>query len=191
MSLLQGMHDKSDEELVDLTLQDSANFIFLMNRYEEKLLRYIRRISNSSLEDAEDILQESYMKIYQSLRGFDPKLKFSSWAYRIVHNQVISEFRKKKARPLFYFAEIIDKMLAVVSEDDSVMKRIDTKLEKDHVLKIINSLDKKYREVLYLKFIEEKSYDEISDILQKPMGTIATLINRAKKKFKKEYEKHK
>jgi len=189
MSLSPEFIDKSDEELVDLTLENSANFIFLMNRYEEKLLRYIRRISNSSLEDAEDVLQESFLKIYQSLHGFDSKLKFSSWAYRVVHNQVISEFRKKKARPLFYFAEIVDEMLTGIVEENSVTKNIDSRLEKDKVLKIINSLDKKYREVMCLKYIEEKSYDEISDILQKPMGTIGTLVNRAKKKFKKEYDK--
>ncbi|MBU1895559.1 sigma-70 family RNA polymerase sigma factor [Patescibacteria group bacterium] len=183
--------DKTDEDLVKLSLIDSNNFVLLMNRYENKFLRYIRRISNSNHEDAEDILQDSFIKMYQNLNAFDPKLKFSSWAYRITHNQVISEYRKKKSRPLFYFSEIVDEMLTSLKEGNSLEDKIDADLQNKKILKIINELDKKYREVMHLKFIENKTYEEISDILQKPIGTVGTLINRAKKKFKKEYERDK
>ena len=65
-------------------------------------------------------------------------------------------------------------------------KEIDLITDKQLITDILNSLDYKYKEILELKFLEEKDYREISDILKKPLGTIATLINRAKKQFKKE-----
>jgi RNA polymerase sigma-70 factor (ECF subfamily) len=68
-------------------------------------------------------------------------------------------------------------------------KQIDILANKEIILDIISSLDYKYREVLELKFLEEKDYNEISDILKKPKGTIATLINRAKKQVRDELQK--
>src|SRR3989339_1384271 len=99
MDNLQDLSQKTDEELVSLSLQNQDNYLFLIRRYQDKLLRYIQRISNVSLEDAEDILQEVFIKVYYKLNDFDPDLKFSSWIYRITHNQVISHYRKTQARP--------------------------------------------------------------------------------------------
>ena len=70
--------NKSDEDLVVLTLKNRDVFLYLMRRYEAPLLRYIRRIAGVNIEEAEDILQESFIKAYQNLNDFDPKLKFSS-----------------------------------------------------------------------------------------------------------------
>jgi RNA polymerase sigma-70 factor, ECF subfamily len=180
--------DKSDEELVALTLQDQEYFLVLMNRYEKKLMSYIIRISGMKYEDAEDILQDVFVKIYYNLNNFDPKLKFSSWIYRIAHNQTISEFRKRKARPVQYFQE---EDLVRFVDNFEIDKSIDNILLRESMEKIFSKMDKKYRDVLVLKFLEEKDYNEISDILKKPVGTIGTLINRGKKKFKKEFDKSK
>ncbi|PIZ73055.1 hypothetical protein COY06_05820, partial [Candidatus Peregrinibacteria bacterium CG_4_10_14_0_2_um_filter_41_8] len=65
-----------------------------MQRYEGRLLAYINRLINVSNGEAEDILQEVFIKTYQNLNGFDLNLKFSTWVYRITYNQVISFFRK-------------------------------------------------------------------------------------------------
>ncbi|PIU78076.1 MAG: hypothetical protein COS72_03485, partial [Candidatus Moranbacteria bacterium CG06_land_8_20_14_3_00_43_56] len=91
--------EKTDEELVALTLKNQDFFSCIVERYEAKLTRYIRRISAATQEDAEDLLQEIFVKVYRNLYGFDPSLKFSSWIYRIAHNQVISQWRKTKSRP--------------------------------------------------------------------------------------------
>jgi RNA polymerase sigma-70 factor (ECF subfamily) len=68
---------KTDEEIVVLSLKNQEFFTYLIERYEEKLFRYIRRISNTTQEDAEDILQESFLKCYRNLNGFDTKLSKS------------------------------------------------------------------------------------------------------------------
>lgn len=177
----------SDEELVRLTLKKQDIFLYLMQRYEQKLLRYIRRISNLDPDDAQDILQEVFIKTYNNLNDFDPSLKFSSWIYRITHNQVISNFRKLKARPQKILWDDNEEFIKNIASEFNLEKEIDGKLDRQVILQILDKLDFKYKETLELRFLEDKSYQEISDILKKPAGTVATLINRAKKQFKNNY----
>jgi len=183
------IQQKSDSELVALTLEDQKYFAYLIDRYEAPLMRYIFKVSNSSREEAEDVLQESFIKIYYNLNGFDQGLKFSSWAYRIVHNQVISTYRKDKARPQGHSWTIDDDLMRVLASDLDTKRDVELSYLKQNIEQVFDQMDVKYREVLVLKFIEQKDYKEISDILQKPMGTVGTLINRAKKSFKKEADK--
>jgi RNA polymerase sigma factor (sigma-70 family) len=89
----------SDEDLIILTLENANHFSYIVERYQAKLLFYICRISGVSHEDAEDMLQEIFLKMYSNMNSFTPGLKFSSWVYRIAHNHVISSFRKKKRGP--------------------------------------------------------------------------------------------
>ncbi len=180
--------NKTDEQIVVLTLKNQDYYLCLMKRYEAKLLNYILKISNINREDAEDVLQEVFIKAYQNLNDFDLNYKFSNWIYSIAHNATISAFRKKKVRPQTVFWE--DKDLNNILE--STLNVENTSLQKltyKQILKIINRLPLKYKDVLILKFMEGKDYREISDILHKPMGTIATLINRAKKSLKQELKK--
>ena len=180
--------NKTDEQIVVLTLKNQDYYLCLMKRYEAKLLNYILKISNINREDAEDILQEVFIKTYQNLNDFDLNYKFSNWIYSIAHNATISAFRKKKVRPQTVSWE--DKDLNNILE--STLDVENTSLQKltyKQILKIINRLPLKYKDVLILKFMEGKDYREISDILHKPMGTIATLINRAKKSLKQELKK--
>ncbi|MDD5290768.1 MAG: RNA polymerase sigma factor [Patescibacteria group bacterium] len=187
----KNFREKTDEELVSLALADQDNFLYLMRRYEGKLLAYILRISSFSHDEAEDILQEVFIKIYENLNDFDTSLKFSSWAYRITHNQVISHYRKAKVRPQNLPMDINDKILANLSSDLDIEKRVEISYLRKAIENVLANLDIKYREVLVLKFLEERSYQEISDILKKPMGTVATLINRAKREFKEELDRQK
>lgn len=176
---------KTDNELVKLSLGNPDYFSCLTRRYEEKLLYYIMRISKFRKEEAEDILQDVFIKTYYNLNGFDPDLKFSSWIYRIAHNQIVSEIRKKSIRPTVSLEkEDIDKF----EDAFDVVKDIDNSFDRENIDKAISNLDEKYREVLILRFLDEKDYVEIADILKKPVSTVGNLIARGKKLFKKEYE---
>lgn len=177
---------KSDEELAGLALDNQGYFLFLIKRYEGKLLKYILRISNVSFEEAEDILQDVFIKVYQNLNDFDLSLKFSSWIYRITHNQVINNFRKNKARPESVAEALDDKMINKLASGLNIEREVDVFYLRKSINGVLAAMDEKYREVLVLKFLEEKNYNEISDILKKPAGTIASLINRAKNNFKEE-----
>lgn len=176
---------KKDYELVALTLEDSAYFAHIIDRYRRQLQHYIRRISGLGAEDSEDVLQEVFIKIYKNLNGFNQKLKFSSWAYRIAHNTTMSEMRKRKVRPISY---VEPEDLVRIADQLDISDEVEKNDEKNEIKGLLGQLDKKYRDVLVLKFLEEKDYKEISDILKIPEGTVATRINRAKKQFKKLYE---
>lgn len=179
---------KTDEQIVVLTLKNQEYYLCLMKRYEARLLNYILKISNISREDGEDILQEVFIKAYQNLNGFDLNYKFSNWIYSIAHNATISAFRKKKLHPQIVSWEEKDLNSILESTLDAENNSLQ-KLTYKHILKIMNQLPLKYKEVLILKFVEGKDYQEMCDILHKPMGTIATLINRAKKALKQELKK--
>ena len=181
-----GLENQKDEDLIPLILKNGDYFVYLVDRYEKKLSRYIKRIAGLNHQDTEDVLQNIFLKVYQNLNDFDVSLKFSSWIYRISHNEIISFWRKTKARPQFIGGEEIDEFLHNIASEINTGKEIEDKNLRDDIKKILAKIDLKYREVLILKSLEEKSYEEISDILKKPMGTVATLINRAKKQFKKE-----
>lgn len=175
--------DKTDEELVSLSLKDPNNYLYLMKRYENKLLYYIQRISNLSKEDAEDVLQETFVSVYQNLEDFDSTFKFSSWIYRITHNKTISFIRKANARPKsadIEDREILDNLITSKEMELDVHNQ----MLKERLMDEINKMDIKYKSVLVLRFIEGKDYTEISDILKIPINTVGTFINRAKKILK-------
>lgn len=176
----------SDTELVKLTLVNQDNFVYLVDRYKGKLSSYVKRLTNANNEDAEDILQEVFIKVYLNLNDFNKDLKFSSWIYRITHNQVISGHRKIKARPEGYAVDLDDQLAKSLADEIDIKGQVDNKILQTTINQVLDKLDAKYRDVLVLKFLEEKSYQEISDILKKPLGTVASLMNKAKLEFKLE-----
>jgi len=176
----------SDEEVVILALKNQDNFVLLINRYKSKLFNYIRRITSVRDEDAEDLLQEIFLKVYLNLNDFDPDLKFSSWIYAIARNQIISQHRRLNARAEGHSVTLEDDNVNRIISNFNMEKELDNSYLKDKVAKVLYSLPEKYREVLVLKFLEEKNYQEISDIIKKPSGTVGSLMNKAKSEFKKE-----
>jgi RNA polymerase sigma-70 factor (ECF subfamily) len=180
--------EKSDQELVQLTLKEQDNFLYIVNRYEKKLLHFILRISNVSVEEAKDLLQEIFIKIYQNLNAYDLSLKFSSWIYRIARNHVISHYRKNKNKQTISSSEINEETLNNLASEFDIIKEIDHQILKQNISRSLNQIEDKYREVIVLKYFEEKNYQEISDIIKKPTGTVATYLNRGKKQFKKTYK---
>ena len=171
----------SDLQMVQKSLEDIEYFSCLYKKYEPILQRYIKRISFSSKEETEDILQEAYIKIWRNLYDFDQSLKLSSWIYRIVHNETISFWRKKTSYGKDQVVELDENLFKGLSSE---FEAEDQQEEKSIVIQeVLQLLPIKYREVLVLKFFEMMSYEEISDVLKIPEGTVATRINRAKKAF--------
>ncbi len=183
---IESCDSKTDNDLVQMAILDPESFMCLSKRYEEKLLRYITRISKFSRTDAEDVLQEVFIKTYYNLNGFDPELKFSSWIYRIAHNETISAIRKKVVRPTVSL-ELGD--IERFTDAFDMAKELDNSFDRKIIDEALSNLDEKYREVLVLRFLDEKDYVEIADILKKPVSTVGNLILRGKKLFKEEYKK--
>lgn len=176
---------QTDQELVTATLIDKNKFSLIIHKYEEQLLRYVRRLGCRDEGDASDVLQEIFIKVFMNLNDYDQRLKFSSWIYRIAHNETISFFRKKNSRPrvLDYSTEDAAIFFENLADENNPIDIIQNSDDVQIVKEIFSVIDTKYREALTLRFLEEKTYEEIGDILRIPEGTVATLISRGKKEF--------
>lgn len=182
---------KNDQELVLAALFDKRAFSEIVQKYEMPIRRYVRRLGCADGNDIEDVMQEIFIKVFINLNGYDSDLKFSSWLYRIAHNETISFFRKKNVRPdvLNLNAEDTETFFTQLADDKNFIELADREDDVRIVRDVLLTIGQKYKEILMLRFLEEKSYTEISDILKIPEGTVATLINRGKKELKIALEK--
>lgn len=168
----------TDEEIVLKTRTlNSDYYSYIISRYQNKLIRYAKSIVRDENQSV-DIVQESFIKAYTNLNGFDIKRKFSSWIYRIVHNEALNLIKKNKNT--FNIPEDFDIESDLDIEEDYFKKEL-----LEEINNCLDQISILYREPLFLFYIEQNSYEEISDILRIPMGTVATRINRAKKILKK------
>lgn len=188
---------ETDEELAKKSVTDRSAFDELINRYEQKLRRYVSRMilssPNKDEDEIDDILQDTFIKTYKNIADFDTSLSFSSWIYRIARNETISVLRKHKR---FFFFERESKdtddgeifgtdHLEYFNVPPNQAEDFDESINKEQIKKVLSFMDQKYRDILVLRYFEEKDYTEISDILKKPPGTVATLLRRAKVQFEK------
>ena len=183
----EDIQNKTDEELVELAKTSPDLYIFLVERYEDKILRYIGRITNYPKETVQDLGQEIFLKAYENINDFDSELKFSSWLYRIAHNHTISYWRKNKKEQGTISWDENESLKNIIESDEDLVRELDNKLVGDRIKDVLSLLKPIYKEVLVLKYIEGKDYQEISDIIKKPMGTVGTLILRAKKEFREKW----
>jgi len=176
----------TDEQIAQQVQKIPEMFGFLIDRYEEKLDRYIFRQTGLSKDLRNDVLQDVFVKAYQNIASFDTNQSFNSWIYRICHNTIINDWkRNKKYREGLSFEDDSNIFLQKIANDDESWKFTELNIEKDRIDNALSKLSTKYQSILVLRFYEEKSYGEISDILHIPEGTVATHLYRAKKSLEK------
>lgn len=185
----QDLEKRSDEELASLVLNDKELYSYLVRRYENRLLRYIVRISGVDRDDAEDILQEAFINAYRNLHSFDCDRKFSSWIYRIAHNSTISDARKRKVRQRYLIPGVEMELFERIASDEDVVRDAERKMEAEELRLLLARLNEQHRDIIVLYYLEEMSYSEISDVLRIPVGTVGTRLMRAKKAFRKIIDK--
>lgn len=171
----------SDAELAQQSLENRMMFGFLIDRYEQKLFRYIMRITNATKEDAEDVLQDVFIKVYENLRNYDPRLSFSAWIYRICYHQVVSNHRKSQARVHGHSIAVDESIIKNIASDFDLEKEVDQRFLKEHVHEILEKTPEKHRQLLVLKYFEDLNYEEIADVIKKPPTHIGTMLARARK----------
>ncbi|MDD5083541.1 MAG: RNA polymerase sigma factor [Candidatus Moranbacteria bacterium] len=184
MDDIHEFENKTDEEIVELVPQDKEFFGALIRRYEGKLTRYVRRIGGGTKEAVEDVVQNIFIKVYVNLKSFRRGQKFSSWLYGIAHNECIDYWRRNKRHNSISLDENTE-LASVLATDENIEEDLFKKEERAAVQKILSRLPIKFKEVLVLRYLEDKDYQEISDILKKPVSTVGTLIHRAKAQLKK------
>jgi len=168
----------SDEEVARrVQAGEIESFAILVERYENKIKRYARKFL-SGFEDIEDLVQGVFLKAYVNIRSFDTSKKFSSWLYRIAHNEFINAIKKKGKEPVSFFDFDIF-FPHPVSADNA-----DNDLNREEIRRMIGDcllkLKPKYREPIVLYFLEELSYKEIADVLHIPVSTVGVRLQRGK-----------
>ena len=172
----------TDEKLMSLFQSGDENaYIVLVNRYKDKLINFIYHYLKDS-ESAEDVVQETMIKLYQKKHYYKEIAKFSTWLYTIAKNLANTELRKRKSRKttlLSHFSND-DKTYEIPSDDLEIGQQVQTDVVNEIIKNAVNQLSEKFKTVIILRDIQEISYEEISEIIGIPIGTVKSRINRAR-----------
>lgn len=171
----------SDQKVITSVLTgDLHDFEQLIIRYQDKLISYAQTIVGD-YPQAQDVVQQSFIKVYRNLRNYNPKYKFSSWIYRIVHNQAVNSI--KKNRPVLSL-DFADWLAELIPGSINLEKEAVTEETKRMVKHCLNALPLKYKDVLILYYLQDTKYKDISHILKIPINTVGVRIKRGKKLLK-------
>ena len=189
------MQEKNpDIELIQRALEnDQQAYTEILKKYRAPLYNLLYRMVRNKIE-TEDLVQEAFIKAFNSLASFNDDYAFSTWLYKIAINNCIDHFRKKKLKTYPIDKPIESKDGNIKREFPDVSYRPDNSLlskEKGKLIEdAIQNLPVKYRTAIILRHTEDKTYEEISEIMQIPLGTVKARIFRAREMLKKQL-KHK
>ncbi len=170
----------TDEERVSAAQRgEEEAFGQIISRYQGKIYSYVYRLTNHG-EEATDITQDVFVKAYKHLQTVDTERKFSSWLYRIAHNESVNWLKKKSRARIESLEAHVEQGHQVASKSDVAAQYMQEE-EQRYVREAIDQLPARYRQVMELRYIHQHSYQEISVALDKPLNTVGTLINRAKR----------
>ena len=183
------LREFEDSQLVDAYLQGNRYaFHELTNRYQGRLLNFIYRTIGDR-DRAEDLVQETFVRVYRHLHRFDPTKKFSTWIYTIASNLAKNELRNRSRNPLVLFQTIKKNWDAdhrPLEWEDHTYKPDDLYRKrhlKELVEKAVAELPEHHRIVFVLRELEGKTYEEIADITGCNLGTVKSRLNRARNNF--------
>ena len=181
--------EATDSEVVQASLDgDSTAFGELVRRYDQRLLNFVYR-TIVDRERGEDLVQETFVRVYRHLHRFDQSKKFSTWIYTIASNLAKNELRNRSRNPLVLFQTLKKNWDA----DHRPLEWEDTQYKPDdlfrkrhlraQVEKAVSQLPEHHRVVFVLREMEGKTYEEIADITNCNLGTVKSRLNRARNNF--------
>ena len=180
---LDSVSDKTDEQLVDAFKNgDEKAFEIIIYRYKHRLTRLAWSVVHNE-DDAMDIVQESFIKVYRKLHSFQGTSKLYTWLYRIVMNHSIDYVRK---RPSAVIVPVDEMMHEPASKDKSMRPDINL-LNKELNKKIFEAVDKlpeKQKKAVILREVEDLSYNEIAEIMSCTVGTVMSRLYYAREKLR-------
>jgi RNA polymerase sigma-70 factor (ECF subfamily) len=178
----------TDEELISrFQSGDAYAFDLLVRRYKDPLLNFIYRFLGDLVE-AEDIVQETFFRVYKNKHYYKEVAKFSTWIYTIAGNLAKTELRRRKRRKVFSIHKetATEKELELPDLKSDPEKEVNTVVTEKIIQKAITSLPQKFRQVIVLRDIQGFSYEEISSIIKVPLGTVKSRVNRARLKLQED-----
>ena len=172
----------SDEQLMLLFQGGDENaYVELVNRYKDKLINFIFNYLGD-LESSEDVVQETMIKLYQKKHYYKEIAKFSTWLYTIAKNLANTELRKRKQRKTTLLSQFSkdDKTYELPGNDPEPGQEIQTDIVNKIIRDAVDQLSEKFKIVIVLRDIQGLSYEDISEIINVPIGTVKSRINRAR-----------
>ena len=172
--------DKSDQELVkDFLNGDESSFNKIVNKYKHKIYWHARRMTGNHL-DADEVVQEVLLVLYNKLKDFQFKSSLYTWIYKIVSTRSLNHIRKKTIKNFF---SIDDSATDVQDVNDDVVKNLEIKEKLRKIDSLLQSLPVKQREVFIMRHYDELSYEEISELTGKSIGGLKANYFHAVKKI--------
>jgi len=177
----------TDEELIlDFQSGNRDAFNELVIRYKDKLTNFIYRFTYD-IDSAEDLAQDTLLKVYINKDSYKEIAKFSTWIYTIASNLAKTELRKLKRRQTYSISDLSndDREFVIHRPDEQSFEEIeDTNVSSTILQESLTEIDDEFKNIIILRDIQELSYDEISKILKIPLGTVKSRINRGRFKLK-------
>ena len=180
------MKNLSDVEIIESVLKgNSADFIFLVDRYKNKAFSMLKRMLKSH-EDAEEVLQDCFLKAYNNLKTFKFEAKYSTWFYRIVYNTALTKLSSKKRQTESEMADIdeMHDLESKYSADEIIRSDL-----SGTVRKIVDELPAKNAAVITLFYLEEMTCEEISETLNMTINNVKVLLHRSRNLLKEIIER--
>jgi len=172
----------TDEELI-ARFQQGDNYAFdqLVRRYKEPLLNFIYRFVGE-MNESEDLVQETFYRVFKNKHYYKEVAKFSTWIYTIAGNLAKTELRRRKRRKLFSIHQETpaEREIELPDKESDPEKDVNTVITEKIIQKAIGNLPPKFRQVIILRDIQGFSYEEISGIIKVPLGTVKSRVNRAR-----------
>lgn len=167
-----------DRRLVELALAgDDTAFTYLFNRYRDAIHRlFVQRLGGAN--HADDLLQETFVKVYIHLGHYRPEYTFGQWVYTIARNTFIDFIRKRQDD-----LSIDDRFTAPASTAPNPEESVINLQQRTQIEQYLDRLPPRYRRLIVLRFIEGYSYEEIAAKLSLPLGTVKTQIHRARERM--------
>ena len=178
----QNKFQYSDEELIaSFQNGNEQAYIELVRRYRDRLMTFVFRFLGDS-DLSEDIVQDTMLKVYTHKHYYKEIAKFSTWVYTIAGNFAKTELRKQKRRKITLLSQMNtdDRKYEIPSTDLKSEDKIQGEFAEKEIQKAILQLPLHFRTVVILRDIQELSYEEISNIIDVPLGTVKSRINRAR-----------
>lgn len=177
----------SDEDLIFRFQQGDENaYQELVNRYRDRLMNFVYRYVGGK-EDAEDIVQDTFVKLFTKKHYYRPKAKFSTWIYTIASNLAKTELRKRKRHKISYLSQMgAQEKDFDLPIDDTTDEYTEGVFTEGQIQNAIQKLPLHFRTAVILRDIQELSYEEVSKILDVPLGTVKSRINRARLQLQEE-----
>ena len=171
----------TDEELISRFQNgDERAYVELVNRYKDRLLNFVFQFLGD-IEQAEDVVQDTMLRLYEKKHYYKEIAKFSTWIYTIARNLANTELRKRKRRKTTYLSQLSkERQFEIPAIQDDVDQSLHNEFINDRIQSAIKNLPEHFKIVIILRDIQELSYEEISNIVEVPLGTIKSRINRAR-----------